>query len=157
MNPLAQIPTVRYRGQVLRESTAICQLLAESVAEPKLWVGPGEPQRERYLYWLAVFGETLEGRLVETAVSKRGILPPEYAALHERTLRFKLGVVASELPAEGYLCGDAFTVADVLAGYALRLGVQCELVAMDAVRGYLDRLRARPAAVQSRVFASLAA
>ncbi|MCB9688244.1 MAG: glutathione S-transferase family protein [Alphaproteobacteria bacterium] len=155
MNPLAQIPTVRFRGRILTESTAICHTLAESFDTPKLWVGRGEPEREAYLYWLAVFGETFEGRLVECAVSRAGILGPEVFAIHERALRFKLGAIAPLLPSEGFLCGPTFTLADVLGGYSLRLAVQCELVDAALAMPYLDRCRVRPAAVASRIFASL--
>jgi glutathione S-transferase len=59
------------------------------------------------------------------------------------------------LPGDGYLCGEQFTIADVLAGYSLRLAVQCELLEYASVAAYLDRLRARPAAKASRIFASL--
>ncbi len=152
LNPFAQIPTVEFRGETLFESTAICQVLAEAFDEPKLWIEPGEPKRKEYLFWLAVFGETLEGRLVECAVSKVGFLPPEHFSLHEKALRFKLRVLADKLPADGYLCGERFTVADVLAGYSLRLATAVGLVQRDAIEPYFGRLVARPAAQQSRVF-----
>jgi glutathione S-transferase len=90
-------------------------------------------------------------------VSLIGLIGREYFELHEKNLRFKLGVLAAKQPAEGYLCGGAFTVADVVAGYNLRLAVQCRLIERDAVEPYLGRLCARPAAKESRVFASLTA
>jgi len=155
VNPLAQIPTVLFRGETLVESTAICQTLAESFDEPKLWVGRGEPERPKYLFWLGAFGENVEGRLVECAVSRAGILGPEVFAVHEKRLRARLAAIASLLPREGHLCGQRFTVADVLAGYSLRLAVQLGLLARDAVEPYLGRLVAREAARESRVFASL--
>ncbi len=155
LNPLAQIPSARFRSEVLLESTAICHELVEAFENPKLWVGPAEANRRPYLFWLAVFGETLEARLVECAVSKAGLISEDYFELHEKSLRFKLAVVADKLPAEGYLCGSRFTLADILAGYSLRLATQCQLIDMAAVEAYLDRLRARPAAKASRIFASL--
>jgi glutathione S-transferase len=151
-NPFAQIPAVEFRGQTLIESTAICQLIAEAFDEPKLWIGAREPGRTEYLTWLSTFSETLEGRLVECTVSRAGILGPEYFALHEKVLRFKLGVVALRLPREGYLCGERFTVADVVAGYNLRLAVQSELVERAALEPYLGRLVARAGAQTSRLF-----
>ncbi len=155
LNPLAQIPTVEFHGETLIESTAICHTVAEAFDEPKLWIGPREPGRTTYLFWLAAFGENVEGRLVECAVSRAGILGPEYFALHEKTLRFKLGVLAKKLPAEGYLCGEQFTVADVLAGYSLRLAVQTDLIEREKVEPYFGRLVAREGAKTSRIFASL--
>lgn len=155
LNPLKQIPTAQFRGETLIESTAICHSLAESHDTPKLWIGPREHGRAKYLYWLAAFGETLEGRLVESILSRSGVIGPEYFPLHEKFLRFKLSVLAKQLPARGYLCGEAFTVADVLAGYSLRIAVLCELVERAAVEPYLGRLRAREGAQRSRIFASL--
>src|SRR5581483_5485780 len=80
-NPFGQIPTAIFRGQTLIESTAACHVIAESFESPKLWVGRGEPERQKYLFWLAVFGETLEGNLVESALSKGGILDARYFEL----------------------------------------------------------------------------
>ncbi len=155
LNPLAQIPTARFRSETLTESTAICQAIAEAFETPKLWVDRTEADRRSYSFWLAVFGETLEARLVECAVSKAGLISPDYFKLHEQSLRSKLSVVAGQLPAEGYLCKSRFTLADVLAGYSLRLATQCQLVDRAAVEPYLSRLRDRPAAQASRIFASL--
>jgi glutathione S-transferase len=155
LNPLAQIPTAVFRGETLMESTAICHVLAEAFDRPKLWIGPREPGRSTYLFWLAAFGELLESRLVECAVSRAGILGPEYFALHDKRVRGKLTTLAARLPREGYLCGAAFTVADVVAGYSLRLAVQCGLIERAAVEPYFGRLVARDAAKASRFFASL--
>ena len=157
LNPLAQIPTAVFRGEVLIESTAICHTLAEAFDEPKLWIGRGEPERAKYLFWLAAFGELCEGRLVECAVSRIGILGPEYYELHATRLRQKLDVLAKKLPREGYLCGARFTVADVLAGYSLRLALQTQIIDRAAIEPYFGRLVARDAAKKSRVFSSLSA
>ncbi len=155
LNPLGQVPTVQFRGRTVVESTAICHHLAEAVDEPKLWIGRGEPERQAYLYWLAAFGETCEGRLVECAISKRGVIGPEYFDLHASALRRKLGVLAEQLPDEGYLAGSFLSVADVVAGYNLRLAVQTGLLERERVEPYLSRLVERPAAVRSRIFARL--
>ena len=155
LNPMGRVPAVRFRGEVLTESTAICHIMAESFDMPRLWVGVGEAARERYLFWLATFGETLEARLVECAISKAGLIGPEYLTLHAPSVKHTMTVLAGWLPDEGWLCGEAFTVADVLAGYSLRLAVQTELVERATVEPYLGRLIARPAAKRARVFDSL--
>jgi glutathione S-transferase len=154
LNPLGVIPTVRFRGQVLTESTSILHTLAEAFDEPKLWVGRGEPERRAYLHALAVYGESMEGPLVEAVVSQFGLLGPEYFALHEKKLRRSLGILARQLPEHGYLAGG-FTLADIVAGYSLRLAIQAGLVERAAVEPYFSRLVERPAAQRARVFASL--
>jgi len=155
LNPLAQIPTAVFRGKTLIESTAACHVIAESFESPKLWIGPGEPDRDKYLFWLAVFGETLEGRLVECAVSKNGGLDPKFFELHEPRLRPKLAVVAKMLPKEGFVAGGRFTLADILAGYGLRLAVRLGFLERAAAEPYFSRLVDRPAATAARFFASL--
>ncbi len=152
LNPFAQIPTVIFRGRTLIESTATCHTIAESFDSPKLWIGRGEPEREKYLFWLAVFGETLESRLVESALSKGGVLAPEYLALHEARVRQKLDAATKMLPDEGYLCGEAFTIADILAGYSLRLALRLGFVERSA---YFSRLVSRDAAKTARFFPNL--
>jgi glutathione S-transferase len=154
LNPLGQIPTAIFRGQTLIESTAALHTIAESVETPKLWVGRGEPERRKYLFWLAAFGETLEGRLVECAVSRAGILGPEFFTLHEQRVRSKLAAIAPMLPKDGFVAGDCFTIADIVAGYGLRLGVRIGLVERTAFEPYISRLVDRPAARAARFFAS---
>ena len=155
LNPLAQIPTLIFRGQTYVESTAACQALAEAFDSPKLWVGRGEAQRSAYLYWLAAFTESLEGRLVEALLSRVGVLDSAFFGLHEKTLRFKLRVLADQLPESGFLCGPDLTVADVAAGYSLRLALQSGLVEREAIDPYFSRLVARPAAGDARFFDGL--
>ncbi len=152
LNPLAQIPTVRFRDQTLLESTAICQVLMDSIPGNTLVVERGENGRQEYLFWVALFTESFEGRLVECAVSKLGIIGPEYFELHEAMLRRKLAAIAPKIPATGYLCGDRFSFADICAGYSLRLALQCELIENEAVESYFGRLKARDAAVASSIF-----
>ena len=152
LNPHRRIPTAIYQGQTWYESTAICHLLAESTPSPRLTVAPGEPERAAFLMHLSRFAESLEGRLVESAISRIGLLPPTFAELHAPGLRSALRPIVAALPPEGYLCGERFTIADVVAGYNLRLALQCELVTADDVGPYYRRLTGRPAAVAARVF-----
>jgi len=155
LNPLTQIPTAVFRGQTLIESTAACHIIAESFDSPKLWIGRGEPDRDKYLFWLAAFGENFEGRLVECAVSRAGILPPQYFELHEKRMRPKLETVAKMLPKDGFVAGARFTIADIVTGYGLRLAVRLGMLERASVEPYLSRLVDRPAATAARFFASL--
>ena len=85
-------------------------------------------------------------------LAKRGIADAAWAPLCEGPLAAKLPVFAEGMPAEGYICGD-FTLADVCAGYVLRIGVQAGLLPLEAhLESYLRRLMARPAAQAARFF-----
>jgi glutathione S-transferase len=157
LNPLGRVPTVRFRDEVLTESTAILHRLAESVEQPALYVDRGDPARADFVWWMATFGETLEARLVECSISKGGLVGPEYFELNQGSCRATLKMVAQRLPSEGWLCGERFTLADIVAGYSLRLAVGTGLIERGEVEPYLSRLVERPAARRARVFDSLTA
>lgn len=155
LNPFAAIPTVQWREQTLIESTAICTLLAEAYPESQLVVAPEEPARAEYLQWMAICSDTLENRLVETTLAMVGIMPPEYKALHERTLQFKLRITLEQMPKQGFIVADRFTLADISLAYSLRLAIGGGLIEFDAVAGYLVPLMAREAAQKAEFFSSL--
>lgn len=154
MNPYGHIPAVEFQDQTLIESTAICISLSDA-AGPHLQVDRGEIGRKNYLYWMSVFTETHESRLVEAIVSKGGLIGPEYYELHKDVLARKLKVLAAQLPLTGWLAGERFTLADICAGYSLRLAQQLRLLTREDVNPYFDRLLARPGAIVSRIFDGL--
>ena len=153
LSPLRVVPVVRIDGVPHRESTAIGHLLVERFG-PELGIAPGAPERAAYLTWIATFAENVEQKLVECAVSKNGLLPPELYEANAPQLKRRMPVLAKLLPSEGFLCGR-FTFADIVAAYSLRLAVQTGLLERDAVEPYLGRLIERPAAQQAKFFDGL--
>lgn len=154
LNPYGMIPAARWRGQTLIESTAICTLLAEQ-HDGGLVVAPGEPQRYDYLRWVALFAETLESRLVEYRLAAVEMIPESFRQTTEQRLQRQLPIVLGELPSEGFLVADRFTLADVEAAYSLRLAIASGLLSLDDVGGYLRPLMERPAAQAAEFFSSL--
>ena len=70
-------------------------------------------------------------------------------------LEQRLSAFAAAMPAQGYLCG-AFSLADIFAAYVLRIGIQAGLLAWEGnLAVYMDHLRQRPGAIESRMFDSL--
>lgn len=155
VNPYACVPTVIWQGRTLTESTATCLYLAESFPESGLAVFAKDKERFEYLRWLALFGESFEGRLVDYFLAGVGILPESLRDGYEDILRFKLGVLVKELPDHGFLVGDRLTVADILACYSLRLAISGGLISFADVKGYLRPFMMRPAAEASGFFSSL--
>lgn len=155
LNPYGMIPTAQWRGQTLTESTATCTFLAEQFPDAGLIVAPGEADRYAYLRWVALFAETFESRLVEYVVAGFGAAPEVFRETTEPRLRRQLPILLAELPAEGFLVGGRLTLADVEAGYSLRLAVGAGLLELDEVGGYLRPLMARPAAKAAKFFSSI--
>ncbi|MCP4871245.1 MAG: glutathione S-transferase family protein [Proteobacteria bacterium] len=155
LNPYGMVPTAQWRGETLTESTATCTWLAEQHPESGLVIAPGEPDRYAYLRWVALFAETLESRLVEYVVAGFGAVAPVFRETTEPRLRHQLPIMVSELPSEGFLVGGRMTLADIEAGYSLRLAIGAELLSIDDVAGYLRPLMARPAAKAAQFFSSI--
>ncbi|NIP18386.1 MAG: hypothetical protein GWM87_09695 [Xanthomonadales bacterium] len=154
LNPYAQIPTAQIDGETFIESTAICLVLAERYPGSRLIPAEAET-REAFWQNVALATTSLEQTMVEYALSKWGILDSERAGWLEKPLGRRLRTFAGTMPRDGYLHG-AFTLADIFAGYILRIGIQTGLLDMSGdLSAYVNRLRGRPAASQARFFDSL--
>ncbi len=155
LNPYMMVPAARWRGETLIESTATCTWIAEQFPDSGLVVAPGEPERSAYLQWTALFAETFESRLVEHLLASREWIDAAYVTTTRYTVESKWPVLLRNLPASGFLVADRFTLADIGAGYSLRLAVQAGLTTIDDVGGYLRPLMERPGARAAEFFASI--
>lgn len=156
LNPYAQIPTVELDSEVLIESTSICLVLAER--HPEAGLLPADPA-VRAAFWqvMGLAATTLEQPAVNYFVSRSGFLPAQWMELLEKPLTERLRTFAASAPAEGYWLGE-FSLADILAAYPLRIGMEAGLVAPEGALGaWMGRLRERPAARRARFFSSLEA
>jgi glutathione S-transferase len=52
VHPLGKSPVIEDAGQVLAESGAIVEYLAERYGDGRLVPAPGTPERQRYRYWM---------------------------------------------------------------------------------------------------------
>jgi glutathione S-transferase len=151
LNPYGQIPAVELDGQTLVESNAICLALAERHPEAGL-IPADRADRDRFWQSFSLAVSSLEMPVVMYFLAKRGIADAAWESLCAGPLAAKLPVFAGQMPAEGYICGD-FTLADICAGYVLRIGVQAGLLPLEGdLERYLRRLMARPAAQAARFF-----
>jgi glutathione S-transferase len=152
LNPYGQIPTVELDGQILIESNAICLALAERHPEANL-VPQGRELRELFWQSVSLSASTLEAPVVMYFLSNSGFIDAAWKQLCAQSLKSKLPTFAASMPADGYIC-DEFSIADICAGYVLRIGVQAGLLPLEGqLEGYLRRLMARPAAQAARFFA----
>ena len=154
INPYAQVPSATIDGETLVESAAICISLAERHPEAGL-IPEGGQQRSKFWQDVNLTNATLELPTVNYFLAKRGVIDEHWAEMTGERVQFRLETFASTLPQDGFLAG-AFSLADIFAAYVLRIAVQAELLPYEGrLADYMDRLRARPAAVASRIFDSL--
>jgi glutathione S-transferase len=119
VSPFAKIPVLDDDGYILPDSTAIVAYLDARYPEPALI--PAEAQARGRAIWFDEFGDTifaasglkiLFNRLVGPKVLKVG--GDEAIALEgEAELPRILDYVESIAPTEGWLLGEAFTIADI--------------------------------------------
>lgn len=154
LNPYGMIPTAEIDGEMLIESTAICLSLAERHPEAGL-IPEDRATRDRFWQSVNLCASTLETPVVLYYLSKRGVVDAAWASLWAEPLQSRLPVLAARVPADGFICGR-FSLADICAGYVLRIGVESGLLPMEgALAAYLENLMARPAAQAARFFRGL--
>lgn len=162
VHPLGKSPVLSMDGEILAESGAILESLAETYTDANLWVAPGNPGRRDYLYWL----HYAEGSLMPLLVMKlvfsrmprfpmpffirpvaknlsRGVIK----AFVQPQLNTHLDFMEQWLASREWLAGERFTAADVQMSYPLEAAsARTDLESRyPGVQAYLERLRARPA------------
>lgn len=150
VNPTGTIPAYVDGDEVLTESLAICQVLAEAHGRADLQVAQGEPQRPEYLQWLW-FGEATLSIPAGIMARVRRLSSQDGAELLIEDVKIALGLrldaLEARLHGRDYVVAGRFTLADVSCAYTLLLAGRLGLADMlgPNATAYLDRLRARPA------------
>ncbi|MCD2316423.1 glutathione S-transferase family protein [Sphingomonas sp. IC-11] len=147
-NPMAKVPTIIHRGQVVTEAGAIIAYLADAFPEAEL--APAPAQRAAYYRWMFFAAGPLEAATTDRAL---GVAPTAeqqgmvgYGSL-DRVVQALKGAVS----ADTYIAGERFTAADVYVGSHISWGLQFgSLPNCEEFDRYLARLMDRPAAVRAR-------
>ncbi|HTR85332.1 MAG TPA: glutathione binding-like protein [Reyranella sp.] len=140
------VPTlVLENGEVLTESSAVLQYIADLRPESGLAPPAGHPDRYRLQEWLSFVGTEIH----------KGFLFPIFwydsdaakQAARERIGK-TLGTAAAHLEARSWLVGERFTVADGYLAWSLLLMKPCgvDVAQWPSLVAFLERVRARPRA-----------
>jgi glutathione S-transferase len=143
VNPMAKVPAIRHRGQVVTECAAICAYLADVF--PDAGLGPREEEKADYYRWI-FFASGPD----EAAVSNKAM---GWEPTPERERMFGYGnfdrtitTLDRFLSDRDYVCGDRFTAADVYVGSQLMFPMQFGLIdKRDSFARYAERLQDRDA------------
>jgi glutathione S-transferase len=162
VHPLGKSPVIEDGGQVLAESGAIVEYLAERYGEGRLVPPAGTPERLRYRYWLHFAEGTAQPPLLLKLLFDRvekGPMPffvrPVARAIAQRAkgtfiqpnIDRNLDFMERELEKSQWFAGAGFSAADVQMSFPLEAAVVRG--GLDAKRprlmGFLERIHARPA------------
>jgi glutathione S-transferase len=144
INPAGKLPALVDGDARVFEGAAICLYLGDKFPEANLAPKIGAPERGRYLSLMVYSTSQLEPAMGDAMI---GVATPAQRGWAD----FKMveDVIEGELGDGAYLFGDWFTAADVMIGsmfvWKRLLGNPSQRPKLEA---YVDRLLARPAAMQ---------
>ncbi len=147
-NPSAKVPMLQVGDDVIIDSVAICQFLADR--HGKLTFPAGSIERAKQESWIQFAVDDVESTLWYSA--KHSFILPE--ELRSDTARqackydFDRAMAAFEarLGDKTYVMGDTFTVPDILLGHLFGWAITAKWdVPSGTVTDYFARVRSRPA------------
>lgn len=153
LNPLGRTPTLVDQGPAIFESGAICLYLADKFSEKKLAPPANSPERAEYLQWMVWSVASLE--CVIARMFSHFSTPEQKTETHAfvkqqcEVLKLALNLV---LEKQDYILKSGFSAADIMLA-AIIPGAWDYLVEPNpAIKKYMERMKARPAAIKVKVF-----
>jgi glutathione S-transferase len=146
VNPMGKVPSLDHDGAVVTEVAAIVTYLAE--AFPQAGLMPAN--RAAFWRWMFFGAGPLEAAVTNHAL--RVEVPPERRGMvGYGCLEDVVAALAGAVSATPFLCGDAFSAADVYVGSQVGWGMGFGTIPPDpALAAYWSRIKDRPAAVRAR-------
>lgn len=154
-SPAGRVPALEIDGQVIFESGAILEYLAETRPEAALGRAPGQTERVDYLQWMH-FAETqasILGSLNLQHIFLRDPADKSPAVLKIEAARLArtLDVIERAVADRDWLLAGGFSAADVMMGFNLFAApYYVRLDPYPALRAYIARFEARPAHARAR-------
>ncbi|WP_010139609.1 glutathione S-transferase family protein [Oceanicola sp. S124] len=140
-HPEGKVPLLVHDGVEIWESNAIILYLTDLFPGAGLGPLPGDPQRGRYLSWLAWYGNVVEPVIVGSVA---GITHPAYGATFRGMPEMTARLVAA-LDQAPFLMGEQFSAADLLLVSPFTW-FPASAPDHPAVQDWIARCEARPSA-----------
>lgn len=155
VHPLGKLPALKDDGRPLFESAAICTWLADSQPEKGLISPSGTWERALHDQWVAFTLSELEAHLWSTF--RNTVVYPEEERVsaiskqNEAESKRALVVFDDHLAEHDYLVGNAFSVTDIIVGFAVNWARRQRLTGdFTNVQRYNQRLLDRPLCTLSK-------
>jgi len=152
IHPLGQLPALKVNDEVMIESGAIVQWLAETYPNGNLAPLHDSPQRRDFLQWMYFSVTSLEWPAWEIVLHQKVLTDKlavkEIIPFARKRLEGVLTTLEQSLDGRDYIL-YGFSAADIMLGYIL-MWFKAELDAYPALRSYIERLQQRPAYIKSK-------
>lgn len=154
LNPMGRVPTIVDGEIVLHESAAICMYLADKYSYGQL-APTMENTKERALYtqWMFYAVGTLEAAIARMFTHMNS---PEEEALTRQYVKeqsefYKL-TLNPILSRQDYILASGFSAADIVIAAVIPGAYDYLIKDNPPLERYLERMKARPAAIKVKVF-----
>jgi glutathione S-transferase len=141
INPMGKVPALVHDGGVVTEAPAICTWLADSF--PQAGLMPAN--RGAFYRWMFYGAGPLEQAVLSGAMGWQ-VPPGKAGTVGYGSMDDVVATLTGHLAANSYVCGDAFSMADVYVGSQIGWGLQFKtLPGNDTLAAYWGRIKTRPA------------
>ncbi|HHJ35801.1 MAG TPA: glutathione S-transferase family protein [Gammaproteobacteria bacterium] len=152
LQPLGQLPAMKIDDDVMFESGAIVQWLADSYLEKGFAPALDSPLRRQFDQWMYFAVTNLEEPAWEIMLHSR-ILPEDVAVkaivpFATQTLLKALTVLDKALQGKEYMLGSGFSAVDIMIAYILMWYPE-HVEPFSNLKTYAEKLRQRPAYIRS--------
>lgn len=148
LTPFGTAPVIEDDGILLGESGAIVEYVAETYGNGRFMVRCGAPNYIDFLYWFHFAnGSFMPAALIDSLARRVEGGTEVMAGLRARLDR-AYEQIEARLAEAPFLAGDAFTTADIMILFPLttmRVFAPRDISPYPNIRGYLQRIAARPA------------
>ncbi|MEA3042294.1 MAG: glutathione S-transferase [Sphingomonadales bacterium] len=150
INPMGKVPAIRHGDTVVTETAAICAYLADAFPDAGLAPPAGSRQRGPYYRWLFFAAGPVEAAVTNKAL-KVEPTDEQRAFVGYGSFDAAIDNLENALKPGPYICGGAFTAADLYVGAQIGYGMMFGSIDKRPIfEDYFGRLQARPAAIRAR-------
>jgi glutathione S-transferase len=146
INPLGKVPTIKHGDVVVTETAAICAYLADAFPQAGLAPPQGSRQRGTYYRWLFYAAGPVEAAVTNKAL-KVEVSEEQQRFVGYGNFDAAIDNLENALRPGPYICGEAFTAADLYVGSQIGYGMLFGSIDKRPIfEDYFARIQARPAA-----------
>ena len=143
INPMGKVPAIKHGDAIVTECAAICAYLAD--AFPQAGLAPPTDRRADYYRWMFFAAGPLEAAITNAALGV-DLKPEQEAFVGYGHMQRVLDTLEGALSKTEWICGNAFTAADVYVASQIGFGLQFgSLEKRPVFQDYADRATDRDA------------